>query len=185
MKKRWMIAALGALGLGLAAVPFLPLGGSSDTTARSTAALPAVCNAEPKPAQLDFTLPDIDGKRVTLADYRGQVLAINFWATWCGPCRHEIPIFVELQERYRDKDFTFVGISVQDDSMEPIKAFAKEYEMNYPVLQGTGDAELERAYGPLYGIPVTVLLARDGTVCKRFMGFPGEKPFQQVIEALL
>jgi thiol-disulfide isomerase/thioredoxin len=185
MKKRWMIAALGAVGLGLAAVPFLPLGGSRDTAARSTSPLPAVCNAEPKPARLDFTLPDIEGKRVTLADFRGQVLAINFWATWCGPCRHEIPIFTKLQERYRDKDFTFVGISIQDDSMEPIKAFAKEYEMNYPVLQGTGDAELERAYGPLYGIPVTVLLTRDGTVCTRFMGFPGEKRFEETIEALL
>lgn len=185
MKKRWMIAGLGALGLGLAAVPFLPLGGGDNPTAGSTTPLPAVCNAAPKQARLDLTLPDINGKRVTLSDFRGQVLAINFWATWCGPCRHEIPIFTKLQERYQDKDFTFVGISVQDDSIEPIKAFAKEYQMNYPVLQGTGVAEVERAYGPLYGIPVTVLLARDGTVCTRFMGFPGEEQFERVIEALL
>ncbi|MPY87079.1 MAG: redoxin domain-containing protein [Luteitalea sp.] len=184
MQKRWLIAALGALGLGLAAVPFLPTGGGDSSTARSTTGLPAVCNAGSKRARLDFTLPDTNGKQVRLSDFQGKVLAINFWATWCGPCRVEIPHFIELQERYQDKDFTFVGISVEDDSLDPIKEFAKAYKINYPVLQGTHDAALQQEY-PLPGIPVTLLLARDGTVCKRFIGFPGEEPFEEAIKALL
>src|SRR5262245_15720887 len=83
-------------------------------------------------ARLDFQLKDMNGADVKLADFKGRPLLVNFWATWCGPCKHEIPAFVELVDKYKDQKFTVLGIST-DDKAEDLRPFAAEYKMNYPV----------------------------------------------------
>src|SRR5262245_40055680 len=98
-----------------------------------------------EPAKLDFSLKDAEGKTVKLSDYRGRPLILNFWATWCGPCKVEIPAFIELVDKYRDEKLTVLGISV-DDSSEDLRQFAIDYKMNYPVLVGLGQDELQETY---------------------------------------
>jgi peroxiredoxin len=141
------------------------------------------CGPDAKPANLDFIIKDMDGKDVNLAAFKGKVVLLNFWATWCAPCLEEIPSFVELQAQYRDKGLAVVGISV-DDPIEKLKPFAAEFRMNYPVLAGADRNDVQDAFGPMFGIPVSVLISRDGTICKRFIG-GWSKQFEREIQALL
>lgn len=141
------------------------------------------CMANAKPANMDFVLPDLDGNDVPLSSFKGKVVLLNFWATWCGPCKAEIPGFVELQAQYRD-DLVIVGFSV-DDTAAQARAFAEEYKINYPVLLGLGRDEVQDAYGPIWGIPTSFLISRDGLVCKKHMGIAPKAQFEREIVALL
>jgi thiol-disulfide isomerase/thioredoxin len=143
----------------------------------------AACAADAKPASLDFAIKDLDGKDVKLSAYKGKVILLNFWATWCGPCKAEIPGFVELQDKYK-KDLVVVGYSV-DDTADKARAFMTEYKMNYPVLLGLGREDVQDAYGPIWGIPASFLISKDGKVCKRHMGIAPKETFEQEIKALL
>lgn len=143
----------------------------------------AACDADAKPANLDFSIKDLEGRDVTLSAYKGKVVLLNFWATWCGPCKAEIPGFVELQEQYR-KDLVIIGYSV-DDTAEKARAFAAEYRINYPILLGLGREDVQDAYGPIWGIPASILISRDGRVCKRHMGIAPKETFEKEIKALL
>jgi peroxiredoxin len=178
---KWIVAAAAAVGLGLAAVPYLPDMGTS--TLPSGAAATAVCDGKGRRAP-DFTLKDFRGKSVSLADYKGKVVLVNFWATWCGPCKYEIPMFVDFQQRYASQGLAFLGISV-DDPIETLEPFVAEYKMNYPVLIGLGREDVQDAYGPMFGIPVTIVVGRDGNICKRFFGLHSKDKFEQDIKALL
>ncbi len=191
---RWLVASAAALGLGLAAIPFISnnVGGSatgvtapaaeSDKVKAATEA--GICTAKPKTAPLDFVVKDMNGADVKLADYKGKVVMLNFWATWCGPCKVEIPMFTELQTKYKDQGLAFLGISV-DDAPEQLRPFAQEYRMNYPVLIGDGRDDVQNAFGPMFGIPVTLLIARDGTICTRYLGPRPKERFERDIKALL
>ena len=106
---------------------------------------PATCPANAKKANLDFTVTDMNGASVKLSSFKGKVILLDFWATWCPPCKAEIPGFVELQEAYRDKGLQVVGVSV-DDTPDKLKPFASEYKMNYPVLVGLERDDLQDAY---------------------------------------
>ena len=143
----------------------------------------AACEANAKPANLDFTIKDLDGKDIKLSSYQGKVILLNFWATWCGPCKAEIPGFVELQEKYK-KDLVVVGYDV-DDTAEKARVFVDEYKMNYPVLLGLGREDVQDAYGPIWGIPASFLISKDGKVCKRHMGIAPKETFEKEIKALL
>ena len=143
-----------------------------------------ICTAKPKTAPLDFVVKDMNGADVKLADYKGKVVMLNFWATWCGPCKVEIPMFTELQTKYKDQGLAFLGISV-DDAPEQLRPFAQEYRMNYPVLVGDGRDDVQNAFGPMFGIPVTLLIARDGTICTRYLGPRPKERFERDIKALL
>jgi thiol-disulfide isomerase/thioredoxin len=140
------------------------------------------CLPDAKPAA-DFTLPSLDGKPVKLSGFRGKVVLLNFWATWCGPCKAEIPGFVELQQQYKN-DLVVVGLSV-DDPADKAKAFAEQYKVNYPMVLGLGHDEIQDAYGPIYGIPASFLISRDGKVCKRHLGIAPKSQFEREIKALL
>jgi len=142
------------------------------------------CDAKAKPANMDFTLKDMDGRDVRLSDYAGKVVLLNFWATWCGPCKYEIPLFVELQSKYASQGVTFLGFSV-DDPVDKLVPFAKEYKINYPVLVGLGREEVQDAFGPIWGVPVTIMISRDGKICKRHMGIGTKEQFEAEIKALL
>ncbi len=142
----------------------------------------AACMANAKPAT-DFTLPGLDGKAIKLSAYKGKVVLLNFWATWCGPCKAEIPGFVELQTQYKN-DLVIVGLSV-DDPADKAKAFADQYKVNYPIVLGLGHDDIQDAYGPIYGIPASFLISRDGKVCKRHLGIAPKSQFEREIKALL
>lgn len=163
--------------------PFVePVSAHASSIDGQAPAADAACMANPKPAT-DFTLPALDGKKVALSSFKGKVVLLNFWATWCGPCKAEIPGFVELQQQYQ-KDLVVIGLSV-DDPADKAKAFADQYKINYPVVLGLGHDEIQDAYGPIYGIPASFLISRDGKVCKRHLGIAPKSQFEREIKALL
>ena len=137
-------------------------------------------------APLRFTLKDMNGVDVKLASFKGKPIVMNFWATWCGPCRAEIPSLVELQKAYsaEGKDVVILGISV-DDPVEKLKPYASQMKMNYPVLVGNGREDVQDAFGPLWGIPVTVFIDREGRIAKKHSGIASKEQFEQEIKALL
>jgi len=139
-----------------------------------------------KAAPLNFTLKDMNGVDVKLAAFKGKPIIMNFWATWCGPCRAEIPSLVELQKQYGDEgqDVVILGISV-DDPIEKLKPYASQMKMNYPVLVGNGRDDVQDAFGPLWGIPVTVFIDREGRIAKKHSGIASKEQFEQEIKALL
>jgi thiol-disulfide isomerase/thioredoxin len=190
MKSRWIIAAAAALALGLLTLPLLK--GSGREPLRPSAAqskdagVPAegqTCDTEnPSPAKFDFVLKDHNDVPVQMAQYKGKVVILNFWATWCGPCKVEIPAFVELYDRYKGKGLVIVGVSI-DDTAEQLRPFMTEFHMQYPVLQM--NEAIETAYGPFYGIPVTLFISRDGSICRRHTVPATKEQFEREIKALL
>jgi thiol-disulfide isomerase/thioredoxin len=136
-----------------------------------------------QPAPLHFTLKDRHGVDVNLESFKGKVILINFWATWCGPCRVEIPDLMELQDQYRG-DLVVLGIDVLDEFTR-VQAFADELQVNYPLLDGNNRDDVEKAFGPMWGLPTTVVVARDGTILKKHAGIASKEQFQQYIESAL
>ena len=136
-----------------------------------------------KPAPLHFTLKDMNGADVKLASFKGKVILLNFWATWCGPCKAEIPSLVELQHQYAD-DLVVLGFSV-DDTVDKMKPYAAQYKINYPLLVGNGREDVQEAFGPLFGIPVSVIIGRDGKIAKKHSGIATKSQFEREIKALL
>ena len=134
-------------------------------------------------APLHFTLKDMNGVDVKLESFKGKVILINFWATWCGPCRVEIPWLIELQNQYSN-DLVVLGISV-DDTAEKMKPYATSMHINYPLLIGLGREDVQDAYGPMWGIPVTVFVGRDGKIAKKHSGIASKEQFEQEIKAAL
>ena len=183
MKPRWIIAAAAALSLGLLTLPLLRSGKGGEAISSKAAGGPARpgCDAEGA-ANFDFVLKDQHNVPVKMAEYKGKVVIVNFWATWCGPCKIEIPDFVKLYAEYKEKGLVIVGISI-DDSPEQLKAFMGEYKMNYPVLQMT--PEVETAWGPFYGYPTSLVVARDGSICTKHLGPATKEQFEKEIKALL
>jgi thiol-disulfide isomerase/thioredoxin len=144
---------------------------------------PAAPAAGVEMAKLDYTLKDMNGVDVRLADFKGRPMIINFWATWCAPCKHEIPSFVELVEKYKDQKFTILGIST-DDKPEDLIPFAAQFKMNYPVLVGLGHDELQERYGT-YSLPVSWFLRSDGSVDYKLTGTQSKDWFEGRIKKLL
>jgi thiol-disulfide isomerase/thioredoxin len=125
----------------------------------------------------------MNGAEVRLASFKGKIILLNFWATWCEPCKYEIPDLISLQEQYAD-DIVVLGFSV-DDTPEQLKAYAAEYKVNYPMLVGSGHENIQDAYGPMWGIPVTIVIARDGTIARKQSGIRTREQFEREIKALL
>ena len=134
-------------------------------------------------ANLNFVLKDVKGADVKLADLRGKPLLLNFWATWCVPCKTEMPWFMEFAEEYKAKGFTVVGISV-DDTIDEIKKYTAEHPVTYPVLMGRDRTDLIATYHAGDYVPVTWLVGRDGIVRIKIRGIHEKAWFQQQIEAL-
>ncbi|MGA8491172.1 MAG: redoxin domain-containing protein [Terriglobales bacterium] len=130
----------------------------------------------------DFSLPDLTGQNLDLASYRGKVVLLDFWATWCDSCREEIPHFVELQDKYGDHGLQIIGVSM-DDSPEPVRDFYQQLKMNYPVVMG--NAKIGELYGGILGLPVAFLIGRDGRIDSRRIGATDISVFQKEIVTLL
>jgi thiol-disulfide isomerase/thioredoxin len=164
------------------AAPAAPRGGEVEGTPAAEPLLS--CPADAKPANLNFTLKDANNREISLSQYKGKVLVIDFWATWCGPCKVEIPNFVEFQKKYGKAGLQMVGISV-DDTAEKLAPYIRDMKMNYPVLQGLDHDDVQDAYGPIVGIPVSVMISRDGKICAKHMGLTGKDVFEREIKSLL
>ena len=152
--------------------------------APSSHAADTVCNVARKKANLNFTLKDIAGKDVPLSKYKGQVVLVNFWATWCVPCRVEIPALTSLYRDYKDRGFVVLGVSV-DSEVAAVKPFARVMKMNYPVLIGAGHEDLGNAFGPFLGFPTSVLVKRDGAICLEHVGTVSRSQLEERIGKLL
>lgn len=130
----------------------------------------------------DFTLNDLSGKPVTLSSYRGKVVLLDFWATWCDPCRDEIPRFVALQDTYRDRGLQIIGVSM-DDAPQPVREFQQQFRMNYPVVMGS--ARVGELYGGILGLPVAFLIGPDGRIYSKHFGAMDISAFEREIVPLL
>ncbi len=190
MSRRWIVTAAVAAAAIIVAVVVIPMREQSGAGTSAAAASGGSCDANAPAAILNFTLKDMNGKPVSLADYKGKVILLNFWATWCPPCKLEIPAFVELEKQYRDKGLVILGVSI-DDPIDKLAPFAHEYGVNYPLLVGQDREDIQDAYGPMFGIPVSVLIGRNGKVCGKHMGLVSadreaiRQQFEREIQGLL
>lgn len=135
-----------------------------------------------KPAP-DFELTALDGKKVKLSDLRGKAVLVNFWATWCGPCKIEMPWLVDLQQKYSAKGLVVLGISVDEGSSDKIAAYAKEMGVNYTVLRST-DA-VSDSYGGIDGLPTTFYVNRDGVIIDQAAGLVSKDTIEDDINRAL
>jgi len=130
----------------------------------------------------EFSLPGLTGQTIDLSAYRGKIVLLDFWATWCEPCREEIPHFVELQNKYRDQGLQIIGVSM-DDEPEPVREYSQRFNMNYPVAMG--NAKTGELYGGVLGLPIAFLIGRDGRIEAKHIGATDVSVFEQEIKALL
>ena len=143
-----------------------------------------LCDPKAKAANLNFTLKDANGKPVKLADFKGKLIVLNFWATWCVPCRAEIPTLVGLQTKYAKQGLQVVGVSI-DDPVEKLKPFVTKYQMNYPALTALNNDAMLDAYGPMVVVPWTVMIKRDGQTCAKHIGPVTKEAFEREIKGLI
>ena len=131
----------------------------------------------------DFALKDANGKTVRLSDYKGKVVLLDFWATSCGPCRAEIPWFIEMERHKKDKGFEVLAVSLDDSGWEDVKPFLAEMNVNYRVV--IGDDTTTKAYGGVEAIPTTFLIDRQGKIAAIHIGLASRKEFEDGIDELL
>jgi thiol-disulfide isomerase/thioredoxin len=140
----------------------------------------------------DVTFKNLDGANVSLGSLKGKVVLLNFWATWCDPCRSEIPIFIGLQDKYASKGFTMLGASMDEDGKKAIDPFMAETKFNvngaektmdYPIVLGT-DAITDK-FGGLLGMPTSYLISRDGKIVKKYIGVVDEEQVTKDVEEAL
>ena len=131
----------------------------------------------------DFSLKDGDGRTVRLADYRGKIVLLNFWATWCGPCKIEMPWFMDFERRYKDQGFAVIGVSMDEEGWSVVKPFLEDLAVNYRIL--LGDATIAELYGGVEALPTTFLIDREGRVAATHVGLAGKSQFEDGIQTLL
>ncbi len=131
----------------------------------------------------DFTLRDASDRHVSLSDYKGKVVVLNFWATWCGPCKAEIPWFIEFQKEYANRGFTVLGVSMDDDGWKAIRPFALLEKINYPIV--LGDEKVNMLYGGIEALPTTLVIDRDGKVAYVHAGLIDKAEYEKEISRLL
>jgi peroxiredoxin len=132
----------------------------------------------------EFKLKDADGQTVHPADYKGKVMLLDFWATWCGPCKIEIPWFMDFERQFKDQGFAVVGVSMDEDGWTAIKPYVRDMKMNYRILLGN-DA-VSTAYGGLDSLPTTLLIDRQGKIASVHVGVSmGKEEFKNAIVQLL
>jgi thiol-disulfide isomerase/thioredoxin len=131
----------------------------------------------------DFELATLNGKKMKLSDLRGKAVVLDFWATWCVPCKIEMPWFVELQKQYGPEGLAIIGVAMDDSSDEEISKFAKELGVNYPILRGK--EAVGEAYGGLPGLPTTFFIGRDGKIVDQDAGLVSRKVIEEKIKASL
>jgi peroxiredoxin len=131
----------------------------------------------------DFSLESLDGKTTRLSDFRGKAVLLNFWATWCGPCKIEMPWFVDFQKQYQSQGLQIIGVAMDDASKEEIGKFAKDMGVNYPIL--IGKESVGDQYGGVPALPETFLIGRDGKLTDKIIGLKGKAEIEDAIKKAL
>lgn len=130
----------------------------------------------------DFSLPQMNEQPLRLSSYRGKIVLLDFWATWCEPCQQETPRLIEFQNRYGSQGLQIIGVSM-DDSAQPVREFVQRFRIDYPVV--LGNADVGRAYGGVLGLPIMFLIDRNGRIRKKMVGATSASTIQQNIENLI
>jgi thiol-disulfide isomerase/thioredoxin len=175
--REWLVLAVVAMLAAAAGYGF--------NTWRTGAAAPAAAAPDGLAALMSTRLPDLDQRAQRLDQWHGKVVVVNFWATWCAPCREEIPLFVKLQKQYADRGLQFVGIAVDDAAK--VKPFAAELGMNFPVLVGGAELiDLTRKLGNRAGVlPFTVVVSRTGKVVSTAVGTAHTAELESLLLSLM
>jgi len=146
---------------------------------------PVAASARFTPSKVapDFSLESLDGKTLRLSDLRGKAVLLNFWATWCDPCKIEMPWFVDLQKQYGSQGLQIVGVAMDDGSKEDISKFAKDMGVNYPIL--IGKEAVGDQYGGVPALPESFLISRDGKIVDTIIGLKGKAEIEDAIKKAL
>jgi len=147
------------------------------------AAAPRLTPVKARKLAPDFTLKDANGSTVHLSDYRGKVVLLDFWATWCTPCQVEIPWFIDFERSLKGRGLAVVGVSMDEDGWDAVKPYIQKRGMNYRVL--LGDEGVAKQYGGLDALPTTLVLDRDGRIAATHMGLSDKREFLDEITTLL
>jgi len=153
-------------------------GCSSSLTTRA-----AKAPANSREAAPDFTLTGMNGVSIKLSDYRGKVVLLNFWATWCGPCKAEIPWFIEFEKLYKDRGFATLGVSMDEDGWQAVQPFVKQRAINYPVM--IGNDRVAQLYGGIDSLPSTFLIDRQGKIASVHLGLVSRRDYEAEILKLI
>ena len=130
-----------------------------------------------------FTLKDSNGTTVSLADYKGKVVLLNFWATWCGPCKIEIPWFVEFEQQYKDRGFAVLGVAMDEEGWDIVRPYITEKRVNYRILMGND--QVAQLYGGVESLPTTFLLDREGRIASTHIGLISKGDYKNEITQLM
>jgi thiol-disulfide isomerase/thioredoxin len=142
--------------------------------------VPAQMKGKPAP---DFSLKTLDGREVKLSDYRGKAVLVNFWATWCGPCKIEMPWLVEFEKKYQAQGFEIIGVAMDDSSDDTISSFIKDMNVNYTVVRGR--EAVGEAYGGVLGLPTSFFVDRNGNITEWTQGLASKSEFDENIQKAL
>lgn len=165
---------------------YLNRSGNDGAAAAQAQGLPAESAAMGAPADgnmaPDFALTSADGKTIKLSDFRGKVVILDFWATWCPPCKAEIPDFIKLYSQYKDDGFQMLGVSLDQGGMSVVKPFMKSYGINYPIMLGNN--QIVADYGGISAIPTTFIIDKQGRIRASFVGYKPMSVFENAIQSL-
>ena len=190
MNKKLLV--VGIVVLLVAAVYLIDRGTRGSARLVMNSAAPAATSPSENTVAPDVSMKDLSGKDVSLLDFRGKVVLVNFWATWCGPCRFEIPSLIEFQQKYADRGFVVLGVAMDDEGKSVVEPYitkerfdvaGQQAAINYTILLGN-DAVAEK-FGGIIGIPTSYLISRDGKIVKQIIGLVDHNKLAAAIESLL
>ena len=138
---------------------------------------------EQRQAAPDFTLKDVHNEDVQLSEFKGKVVLLNFWATWCGPCKIEMPWFVEFQRTYKDRGFSVIAVSMDEEGWDIVRPFTEELKLNFPVV--IGNDEMAEEFGGVEALPTTFIIDKEGRIAATHQGLVSKGDYEDEIESLL